>query len=92
MAGHMGDRQVTVQNLEVVRTDAERGLILIGARCRAPRAAWLLIRDAVKRPAPEDLPLPAAIRRAPAPAPDTRRDDCRPAERRRRLRRRQSKE
>ena len=37
MAGHMGDRRVTVQNLEVVGIDHERGLVLVkGARARRP--------------------------------------------------------
>ena len=37
MAGHMGDERVTVQNLEIVRIDAERNLIAI--RGRDPGAA-----------------------------------------------------
>src|SRR5579863_748897 len=53
MAGHFGVERVTVPNLEVVSTDAERGLILI--------------RDAVKRKAPDALPFPAALRAGPAP-------------------------
>jgi large subunit ribosomal protein L3 len=32
MAGHMGDEQVTTQNLTVVSTDADRGLILVKVR------------------------------------------------------------
>ena len=39
MAGHMGDERVTTQNLIVVRTDVDRGLLWCGARCRARRAA-----------------------------------------------------
>jgi large subunit ribosomal protein L3 len=39
MAGHMGDVRVTTQNLQVVRTDAERGLILVRGAVPAPRAA-----------------------------------------------------
>ena len=39
MPGHMGVERVTTLNLEVVQTDVERGLILVEARCRAPRAA-----------------------------------------------------
>jgi large subunit ribosomal protein L3 len=70
MAGHMGDRQVTVLNLEVVRTDAERGLVLIRGAVPGAKGAWLLIRDAVKRPRPDNVPLPGAIRRPTATAPD----------------------
>ena len=39
MAGHMGDRRVTVQNPEVVGIDHERGLLLVKAPCPAPVAA-----------------------------------------------------
>ncbi len=39
MAGHYGAERVTTQNLEVVRTDVERGLILCADRCPAPKAA-----------------------------------------------------
>ena len=70
MAGHMGDRQVTVLNLEVVRTDAERGLVLVRGAVPGAKGAWLLIRDAVKRPRPENVPLPGAIRRPAAAASD----------------------
>ena len=38
MAGHMGAVRVTTQNLEVVRTDATRGLIMIKGRFRGPGA------------------------------------------------------
>jgi large subunit ribosomal protein L3 len=68
MAGHMGARQVTVQNLEVVHTDAERGLIMVKGGVPGAKGGFVLIRDAVKAKAPEGLPLPAAIRRAPEPA------------------------
>lgn len=65
MAGHMGAKQVTVQNLEVVYTDAERGLILIKGGVPGSKGGFVLIRDAAKKKAPDGLPLPAAIRRAP---------------------------
>ncbi len=61
MAGHMGDRRRTTQNLEVVRTDADRGLILIKGAVPGPKGGWVLVNDAVKTPAPEGLPMPAAI-------------------------------
>ncbi|MCB2052319.1 MAG: 50S ribosomal protein L3 [Novosphingobium sp.] len=61
MAGHMGDRQRTQQNLEVVRTDATRGLIFIKGSVPGAKNAWLLVQDAVKLSAPEDLPFPGAI-------------------------------
>ncbi|MEX2617991.1 MAG: 50S ribosomal protein L3 [Alphaproteobacteria bacterium] len=64
MAGHMGDTRVTIQNLEVVSTDADRGLILIRGAVPGAKSGWVRIRDAVKRAAPDDLPFPAALREA----------------------------
>ncbi|MDN2567418.1 50S ribosomal protein L3 [Aquibium sp. A9E412] len=62
MAGHMGDRRVTTQNLEVVSTDAERGLILVRGAVPGSKGAWIMVRDAVKAPLPDGAPKPAAIR------------------------------
>ena len=61
MAGHMGDRQRTQQNLEVVRTDADRGLIFVKGSVPGAKNGWLLLRDSVKVDAPEGLPFPGAI-------------------------------
>ncbi|MXO59292.1 50S ribosomal protein L3 [Altererythrobacter salegens] len=61
MAGHMGDRQRTQQNLEVVRTDADRGLIFVKGSVPGTKNSWLLVRDAVKLPIPEGAPFPGAI-------------------------------
>ena len=68
MAGHMGDRRVTTLNLRVVSTDAERGLIMIRGAVPGAEGGFVLVRDAVKRKAPEGLPFPAALRGAPAAA------------------------
>ncbi len=65
MAGHMGAVRVTTQNLEVVRTDASRGLIMIKGAVPGSRGGWVTIRDAAKFPAPDGLPLPAALRQQP---------------------------
>ena len=62
MAGHMGDRQRTQQNLEVVRTDADRGLIFVKGSVPGTKNSWMLIRDAVKVKH-DDLPFPGAMRR-----------------------------
>jgi large subunit ribosomal protein L3 len=62
MAGHMGDKQRTQQNLEVVRTDEARGLIFVKGSVPGAKNGWLLIKDAVKVAAPEGLPFPGAIK------------------------------
>ena len=67
MAGHMGAVRVTTQNLDIVRTDADRGLILVKGAVPGPKEGWVLIRDAVKRPFPDGAPLPAAIKADAAP-------------------------
>lgn len=61
MAGHMGDRQRTQQNLEIVRTDAERGLLFVKGSVPGAKNGWLLVRDAVKLPLPEGVPFPGAV-------------------------------
>lgn len=61
MAGHMGAEQVTVQNLRVVSTDAEEGLIAVEGAVPGSRGSYVLLRDAIKKSAPDDLPFPAAI-------------------------------
>jgi len=62
MAGQMGAKRITTQNLEVVRTDAERGLILIKGAVPGPKSGWVLIKDAVKRALPDDAPRPAGLK------------------------------
>jgi large subunit ribosomal protein L3 len=64
MAGHLGDVRVTTQNLRIISTDAERGLIMVRGAVPGSDGGYVLIKDAVKRKAPKDLPFPAAIRRA----------------------------
>lgn len=48
MSGHMGDRQVTVQTLEVVRVDAERNLLLIKGAIPGAPGVDVIVRPAVK--------------------------------------------
>lgn len=69
MAGHMGSTRITTQNLEVVRTDAERGLILIKGAVPGSKGAWIMVRDAVKKALPDNVPFPAALKGAAASAP-----------------------
>jgi large subunit ribosomal protein L3 len=70
MAGHMGDRQRTQQNLEIVRTDATRGLLFVKGSVPGAKNAWLLVRDAVKLPQPEAAPFPGAILDTKGGAPE----------------------
>ncbi|MEX0953756.1 MAG: 50S ribosomal protein L3 [Rhizobiaceae bacterium] len=74
MAGHMGSERVTTQNLEVVSTDSDRGLILIRGAVPGSKGSWIYVRDAVKAPLPDNAPKPAGIRAVAAksePAPKT---------------------
>jgi large subunit ribosomal protein L3 len=68
MAGQMGAVRVTVQNLEVVRTDAERGLIMIRGAVPGSKGGWVIVKDAAKKPVPDGVILPAALRSAAAAA------------------------
>ena len=69
MAGHLGAERVTTQNLRVVSVDADRGLILIKGSVPGADGGWVLVRDAVKRKAPEGVPFPAGLKsRAVQPA------------------------
>ena len=61
MAGQMGNKLVTTQNLVVVETDPTRGLILVRGAVPGSKGSYVAIRDAAKRAAPEDLPYPAAL-------------------------------
>ncbi len=74
MAGHMGAARVTTQNLEVVLTDVDRGLIMIKGAVPGSKGGWVTIKDAVKKKLPEGVPFPAALKtaaaaEAPAEAP-----------------------
>jgi len=64
MAGHLGQERVTTQNLEVVATDAARGVIMVRGAVPGAKGSYVLVRDAVKRAAPKDLPMPAAVKAA----------------------------
>jgi large subunit ribosomal protein L3 len=61
MAGHMGDRQRTQQNLEVVFTDAARGLIFVKGSVPGHKGTWLVVKDAVKVARHADAPYPAGL-------------------------------
>ena len=69
MAGHMGAARVTTQNLEVVKTDAERGLIMIKGAVPGSKGGWVTVKDSVKKKLPDGVPFPAALKSAAAAAP-----------------------
>jgi large subunit ribosomal protein L3 len=62
MAGHMGDVRVTTQNLKIVKTDADRGLIMVRGSVPGAKGGWVMLRDAVKVGVPEAAPKPGAVR------------------------------
>jgi len=62
MAGHMGSTRITTQNIEVVSTDLDRGLILVRGAVPGSKGAWILVRDAVKVALPDNAPKPAGLR------------------------------
>lgn len=62
MPGHLGAERVTTQNLRVVQTDPERGLILVEGAVPGVAGGWIFVRDAVKRSLPKEAPLPGKFR------------------------------
>ncbi|SHI56802.1 50S ribosomal protein L3 [Wenxinia saemankumensis] len=61
MAGHMGAVRVTTQNLQVVRTDVDRGLIMVKGAVPGTKGGWVTVKDAVKKPLSENVIYPAAL-------------------------------
>src|SRR5205814_288253 len=66
MAGHLGAERVTTQSLEVIAADAERGVLMIKGSVPGSPGGYVLVKDAVKRKAPVELPFPAAFREGAA--------------------------
>ncbi len=66
MPGHLGAETVTTQNLKVVSTDAERGLILVQGAVPGVNGGWIRVKDSVKRPLPKDAPVPGKFKLAEA--------------------------
>jgi large subunit ribosomal protein L3 len=69
MAGHMGAERVTTQNLRVVKTDNARGLIMIQGAVPGAKGGWIMIRDAVKKPAHDGVAVPGSFKPAEGGAP-----------------------
>jgi large subunit ribosomal protein L3 len=66
MAGHMGVERVTTLNLKVVKTDVERGLVLVEGAVPGAKGGWIMLRDAVKKALPKEAPKPGKFRLAEA--------------------------
>ncbi|MBI1249841.1 MAG: 50S ribosomal protein L3 [Alphaproteobacteria bacterium] len=64
MAGHLGQERVTTQNLDVVKVDAERGLVFVRGAVPGSENTWVEVRDAVKAKLPDGAPKPAGVRQA----------------------------
>jgi large subunit ribosomal protein L3 len=62
MAGQLGNEKVTTQNIEVVGTDVERGLIMVRGAVPGAKGGWVHLRDAVKRKLPDGVPVPGRFR------------------------------
>jgi large subunit ribosomal protein L3 len=62
MAGHLGDERVTIQNLQVVSVDDAKGFIFVKGAVPGNPGGYVLVRDAIKRPAPKDAPKPAGLK------------------------------
>ena len=48
MPGHMGSKRITIQNLEIVRVDAENNLILVKGSVPGPKKSLVTIKESVK--------------------------------------------
>lgn len=68
MAGHLGDERVTTQNLQIVRVDADRGLLFVRGSIPGAEGGWVEVRDAAKAALPKEAPKPAGVRQAQAAA------------------------
>lgn len=69
MAGHLGTERVTTQNLRVVQTDVERGLVLVEGSVPGHAGNYIFIRDAVKRALPKEAPMPGKFKTSNDAAP-----------------------
>jgi len=62
MPGHLGSETVTTQNIVVVRTDKDRGLLMLKGSVPGSKGGWVSVRDAVKRKLPDAAPKPGAFK------------------------------
>lgn len=71
MAGHMGAVRVTTQNLKIVKTDLDRGLIMVKGAVPGSKGGWVTIKDATKKPTFDGTPFPASLRSQQNTKPNT---------------------
>ncbi|KMQ91316.1 50s ribosomal protein l3 [Lasius niger] len=64
MAGHMGDRRVTTQNLEIAAVDQEHNLIFIKGAVPGSKEGYVLVSDAVKKQRHPEAPYPTHVAEA----------------------------
>jgi len=62
MAGHMGSARVTTQNLKIIKTDSDKGLIMVKGAVPGSKGGWVTIKDAIKKAPMAGLALPASLR------------------------------
>src|SRR5450432_2052100 len=79
MAGHLGVERVTTLNLKVVKTDVERGLVLVEGAVPGAKGGWITLRDAVKKAPPKDAPTPGKFRLPDAAAAEKSESESAPA-------------
>jgi large subunit ribosomal protein L3 len=68
MAGHMGARQRTTQNLEIVSIDDAQGLIMVKGAIPGVENSYVLLKDSVKKGSHPKAPYPAGLKQSAAPA------------------------
>ena len=61
MAGHLGHERVTILNLEVILVDEVQGLIAVRGAIPGPKGGYVMVRDALKKPSFEGVPVPGAV-------------------------------
>ncbi|KAK5947156.1 hypothetical protein PMZ80_001303 [Knufia obscura] len=61
MAGNMGGQRNTVQNLKVLQTDEEKGIVLVNGAVSGPKGCVVMIQDALLKPWPNVPPPPKPV-------------------------------
>ena len=61
MAGQLGNKKITIQSLEIVSIDIERGLVLVKGGVPGSIGSWVIISDAKKKSLPAGVPFPAGV-------------------------------